>query len=167
MLLMDEPLGALDALTRETMQELILKVWRDDRQDGLLHHPRRRGGAVHGDQADRHVAAPWPDHADFDLDFCHRFFETGDAREVKSDARLHRDARGGAQHHLQRRARGGRWRALATTLKAGGQLGQLFKPAPAKPGEAYGAARPGRSALISVVTVVALFVLWWLVTTSG
>ena len=55
---------------------------------------------------------------------------------------------------------------MATMLKAGA-IGQLFKPAPAKPGDAYDAPGQGNSMLISTVTVVAFFVLWWLVTHLG
>ena len=35
-LVMDEPLGALDALTRGTLQEEILKIWSKDKRTALL-----------------------------------------------------------------------------------------------------------------------------------
>ena len=55
---------------------------------------------------------------------------------------------------------------MATTLKARG-IAQLFQPAPAKPGDAYDAPGQGNSTLISTVTVLACFALWWLITYFG
>ncbi len=48
-------------------------------------------------------------------------------------------------------------------------LGRLFRlrEAPAEPGRAYGAPGQGTSGAISVVTVLALLVLWWAVTAAG
>lgn len=48
-----------------------------------------------------------------------------------------------------------------------GGIGRWFRSPPARPGDAYGAPGQGRSTLISVLTVIALFFLWWLVTWLG
>jgi taurine transport system permease protein len=48
-----------------------------------------------------------------------------------------------------------------------GWLKQRFAAPPAKPGEAYGAPGQGASALISLITVLALVGLWWLITAFG
>ena len=60
-----------------------------------------------------------------------------------------------------------RERLSRTRSGAPGRLGLLFKAPPAGPGEAYGQPGQGASMLISVVTVMALLMLWWLVTLEG
>ncbi|MFL5018476.1 MAG: ATP-binding cassette domain-containing protein, partial [Rhizobium sp.] len=83
-LLMDEPFGALDSLTREQMQELLVSIWDKTAKKVFFITHSIEEALFLGTQV--LVMSPRPGRvvARFDLDFVRRFAETGDARSIKA-----------------------------------------------------------------------------------
>ena len=84
LILMDEPLGALDALTREKMQSLVLKIWEETGKTIVLITHSVEEALLLGEKL--YVMAPRPGriHKEYELPFASMGID-GDLREIKNN----------------------------------------------------------------------------------
>ncbi len=84
LILMDEPLGALDALTREKMQSLVLKIWKETGKTIILITHSVEEALLLGERL--YVMAPRPGriHKEYKLPFAEMGL-TNDLREIKKN----------------------------------------------------------------------------------
>ena len=81
---MDEPFGALDSMTREQMQELLVSVWqRTGKQVFFITHSIEEAIFLGTEVI---VMSPRPGRivARFDLDYVQRFAQEGNAKAIKT-----------------------------------------------------------------------------------
>ena len=84
-ILMDEPLGALDALTREKMQSLILKLWKETGKTIILITHSVEEALLLGERLIVMAPRPGRIHKEYSLSFAHDALDA-DLREVKKQA---------------------------------------------------------------------------------
>ncbi len=84
LILMDEPLGALDALTREKMQSLVLKIWKETGKTIILITHSVEEALLLGERL--YVMAPRPGriHKEYSLPFASMGLKE-DLREIKKN----------------------------------------------------------------------------------
>ena len=84
LILMDEPLGALDALTREKMQSLVLKIWKETGKTIILITHSVEEALLLGERV--YVMAPRPGriHKEYKLPFANKGLNE-DLREIKNN----------------------------------------------------------------------------------
>lgn len=85
LLLMDEPFGALDAFTREQMQELLLKVWKQTRKQVLLITHDIEEAVFLATELVLMTQRPGKIVERLSLDFGQRYSNGESARQIKSD----------------------------------------------------------------------------------
>ena len=87
-LLMDEPFGALDSLTRETMQQLLAGIWAETGKQVLFITHSIEEALILGTTIV--VMSPRPGRiiARFDAAFVRDFAEYGDIGPIQSDPRF-------------------------------------------------------------------------------